>query len=107
MRPMFSLVSVLFVGLLGCRSQGPIANQSNLASNTGTNDPSQICPAYCAPGTLCRMPDGSCTAICNSCYCTREGGTVVGACPKADATPRAFQNTGVQVMAAGDVDRAR
>lgn len=107
MRPIFSVVSVLFVGLLGCRTQGPIAHHSDVADNTGAGDPGQICPAICGPGTLCRMPDGSCTEVCNSCYCMREGGTVVGACPKAEATPRAFQSSGVQVMAAGDGARAR
>jgi hypothetical protein len=45
--------------------------------------------------------------VCNPCYCTRDGGTVVEACPKADATPRAFQATGVQVLAAGDGARAQ
>ena len=107
MRSMFSVVSVLFVGLIGCRTPGPIANHSDLADNPDPGDPGKICPDICGEGTLCRLPGGSCTEVCNPCYCTREGGTVVEACPKADATPRAFQATGVQVMAAGDGALAR
>ena len=106
MRPMFSVVSVLFVGLLGCRTQGPIANHSVVADNP-PDDPGKVCPDICGTGTLCRFPDGSCTEVCNSCYCTREGGTVVEACPKAEATPRAFRATGVPVMAADDGARTR
>jgi hypothetical protein len=105
---MFSLVSVLFVGLIGCRSgEGKIANHSDLASSTSTDDPSQICPLVCIPGTLCELPDGSCMEACNPCLCTREGGTVVGACPKADSSTGAFQAAASQVVAAGDGDRAR
>lgn len=106
MRPMLSVVSVLFVGLLGCRTQGPIASHSAVADNP-PDDKAKFCPDICGLGTLCRFPDGSCMEVCNPCYCTRDGGTVVEACPKADATPRAFQATGVQVLAAGDGARAR
>jgi hypothetical protein len=45
--------------------------------------------------------------VCNPCYCTREGGTVVEACPKADEPLRAFQTTGVPVMAVSDGALAR
>jgi hypothetical protein len=45
--------------------------------------------------------------VCNPCYCTREGGTVVEACPKADEAPRAFQTTGVPVMAVSDGARTQ
>ncbi len=108
MRSMLSAVSILFVGLIGCRAgEGQIANRPDLASNTSTNDPLQICPDICAPGTLCEMPDGSCAAACNECYCEREGGTVVGACPKEDSSTGAFQAAVRQVVAASDVDRAR
>ncbi len=108
MRSMFSVLSVLFAGLIGCRAgEGQIANHSDLASTTGTNDPSQICPYVCVPGILCEMPDGSCAAACNECLCTREGGTVVGACPKASSPAGAFQAAASQVVAAGDVDHAR
>lgn len=103
MRPMFSVMSLLFVGLLGCRTQGPIASHSAVADNTSTADPSQICPYICAPGTLCKLPDGRCTEACNPCLCEREGGTVVGACPKADSPLGAFQAAASQVVAAGDV----
>jgi hypothetical protein len=104
---MFSVVSVVFVGLLGCRTPGPIANHSDLAQSPGPDDPAKVCPDICGVGTLCRLPDGSCTEVCNPCYCTREGGTVVEACPKADATPREFQTTAVPVMAVSDGVRAR
>ena len=106
MRPMFSVVSVLFVGLLGCRTQGPIANHSDLAQNPGPDDPAKICPDICGEGTPCRLPDGSCTEVCNSCYCTREGGTVVPACPKADSPIGAFQAAASQV-AASDGDHTQ
>lgn len=106
MRSMVSVVSVVFVGLLGCRTQGPIASHSAVADNS-PDDPAKFCPDICGTGTLCRFPDGSCTEVCNSCYCRRDGGTVVEACPKADATPRAFQATGVPVLAVDDGARAR
>jgi hypothetical protein len=108
MRSMFSVVSVLFVGLIGCKAgDSQMANRSALASNIGTDDPNQICPDICAPGTLCEMPDGRCMEACNACYCTREGGTVVEACPKEDVAPSQFQATGLELVAAGDADRAR
>ena len=107
MRPMFSVMSVLLVGLLGCRTQGPIANHSALADNTSTDDPSRVCPYVCVPGILCKMPDGSCTEACNECLCERAGGTVVGACPKAGSPMGAFQAAASQVMAAGDGARTR
>jgi hypothetical protein len=107
MRSMFSVVSVLFVGLIGCRTPGPIANHSDLADNPTPGSPGQICPDICGAGTLCQFPDGSCMEACNPCYCRRDGGTVVEACPRGEATPRAFQTTGVQVMAASDGARAR
>jgi hypothetical protein len=53
------------------------------------------------------MPDGSCAEVCNACYCEREGGTVVEACPRADIAPQEFQTTGVDRVAVGDADRAR
>jgi hypothetical protein len=107
MRSLFSLVSVLFVGLIGCRA-GEIqsANHSDLVSKADTDDPDQICPDICAPGTLCQMPDGRCMEACNACYCTREGGTVVEACPRADSAVRAFQAAS-QVVAVSDSDRTR
>ncbi|HEX8108837.1 MAG TPA: hypothetical protein VF516_13990 [Kofleriaceae bacterium] len=102
------MVSILFVGLIGCRAgEGQSANRSDLASNTSTDDPSQVCPYVCVPGILCQMPDGSCTAACNDCLCRRDGGRVVGACPKADSPTGAFQAAASQVVAASDVDRAR
>jgi hypothetical protein len=104
---MFSVVSVLFAGLIGCGTQRPIANHSELAQNPGPDDPGQICPDICAPGSLCEMPDGSCKEACNACYCTREGGTVVEACPKADVAPDEFQTTGLDRVAASDGARAR
>lgn len=107
MRPMLSIASVLFVGLLGCRTQGPIASHSAVADNPTAGDPGKICPDICGPGTPCQLPDGSCTEVCNPCYCTREGGIVVEACPKSEATPRALQATGVPDMAAGDGARPR
>ena len=108
MRSMFSVVSVLVMGLIGCRTGEPqMASRSALASNASTDDPNQICPDICGTGTLCQMPDGNCGEVCNACYCTREGGTVVEACPKADVAPGEFQTTGVDRVAVGDADRAR
>jgi hypothetical protein len=107
MRSIFSVVSVLFVGLIGCRTPGPIAGRSDLAQSPAPDDPAKICPDICAPGTLCEMPDGSCTEVCNACYCTREGGTPVEACPKADVAPRDFRANGLDQVAASDADRAR
>jgi hypothetical protein len=121
---MFSVVSVLFVALIGCRAGGDarpaaagahqlanntdlIANHTALADNAGQSDPGQICPDICGAGTLCEFPDGSCTEACNPCYCTREGGTVVDACPQDDSAQRAIRATASQTVAAGDGDRAR
>jgi hypothetical protein len=105
---MFSVVSVVFVGLIGCRTgEAQMVSRTALASNPSSGDPNQICPDICMPGLLCELPDGSCTEACNSCLCAREGGTVVEACPKADVVPREFQTTGVDRVAASDVDRAR
>lgn len=106
MRPMLSVVSMLFVGLLGCRTQGPIASHSAVADNP-PSDPAKFCPDICGLGTQCQFPDGSCMEVCNSCYCMRDGGTVVEACPKAEATPRAFQATGMPAVAVDDGARAR
>jgi hypothetical protein len=103
----FPIASVLLAGLIGCKAQSAIANHSDLADNPTPSDPAKFCPDICGVGTLCEFPDGSCMEVCNSCYCMRDGGTVVQACPKGEATPRAFQTTGVQVMAAGDGARAR
>jgi hypothetical protein len=108
MRSMLSVVSVVFVGLIGCRTgEAQMASRTVLASNASSDDPNQICPDICGTGTLCRMPDGSCGEVCNACYCEREGGTVVEACPKADIAPQEFQATGVDRVAVGDADRAR
>jgi hypothetical protein len=106
MRFMLSVVSVLFVGLIGCRTQGPIASHSALADNP-PDDPAKVCPDICGLDTPCQFPDGSCTIACNPCYCRREGGTVVGACPQGGAPARAFQTTGLPVVAADDGARAR
>lgn len=106
MRFMLSVVSVLFVGLIGCRTQGPIASHSALADNPPDN-PAKICPDICGLDTPCQFPDGDCTIACNPCYCMREGGTVVGSCPQGAAPPNPFQATGLPVVAASDGDRAR
>lgn len=107
MRSMFSVVSVLFVGLIGCRAgEDQIASRPALASNT-PGDQLQICPDICGAGTLCEMPDGSCEPVCNACYCTREGGTAVDRCPEDNSAVRAFQSAASQVVAIGDTDRAR
>src|SRR3954471_13461100 len=107
MRSMFSVVSVLFVGLIGCRTgEAQMTSRSALASNPGSDDSRQICPDICGAGTLCFMPDGSCEEVCNSCYCTRDGGTVVGACPKQDSlVPRELRATGRDLVAACDSTR--
>ena len=108
MRSVFSVVSIVFVGMIGCRTGEPqMTSRTALASNLGGDDPNQICPDICSPGLLCELPDGSCTAACNSCYCEREGGTVVEACPRSDVVPQEFQTTGVDRVAMGDADRAR
>ena len=107
MRSLLSVASVLLAGMIGCKAQSAIADHPDLADNPPPSDPTKICPDICGQGTPCQLPDGSCTEVCNPCYCTREGGTVVEACPRADTSPRAFQSTGVQVMAAGDGARAR
>jgi len=106
MRFMLSVVPVLFVGLIGCRTQGPIASPSAVADNP-PDDPAKICPDICGLDTPCQFPDGSCTIACNPCYCTREGGAVVGSCPQGDAPARAFQATGLPLVAASDGDCAR
>lgn len=106
MRFMLSVVSVLFVGLIGCRTQGPIASHSALADNPPDN-PAKICPDICGLDTPCQFPDGDCTIACNPCYCMREGGTVVGSCPQGAAPPSALQATGLPVVATSDGDRAR
>lgn len=119
MRSLFSIASVLFVGLIGCRAGGDSppaaagvdkivdnasknANHAELADSTGNGAPTQICPDICGLGTLCEMPDGSCMEVCNPCYCTRDGGTVVDKCPETDSAQRAF---GAQTVATGDRGR--
>ncbi|HEX3482780.1 MAG TPA: hypothetical protein VHT91_47550 [Kofleriaceae bacterium] len=107
MRFMLSAASVLFVGLIGCKTQGPIASQSTLADNPVPDDPAKVCPDICGLDTPCLFPDGSCEIACNPCYCRRDGGTVVGACPRANAIPREFQAAGVPAVAMSDGDRSR
>lgn len=84
MRTMFSVVSLLFVGVIGC---GTVEDpNSSLSESTSADElvgaeGQRICPFICGLGTLCEFPDGSCTEACNSCLCERAGGTVVTSCP--------------------------
>ncbi|HEX3766551.1 MAG TPA: hypothetical protein VHW23_47985 [Kofleriaceae bacterium] len=86
----------------------PVAASTAVAASTPTpkDDPSQICPDICGDGTLCVLPSGSCGEVCNACYCTRDGGTVVDACPKAGAAPGALQSL-AQAVAKPDGTRSQ
>jgi hypothetical protein len=113
MRSLFSLVPIVVMGLIGCSNANRIADPSPVAAGTAVagstavaasstpDQPSQICPDICGDGTLCQLPSGACGDVCNACYCTREGGTVVDACPKAGATQGVLQ-TLAQTVAARD-----
>jgi len=85
MRSIFGVVSLLFVGVIGCGTvEDPNSSPSVSTSAdelVGAEAPSTICPLYCVQGLLCEYPDGSCREACNSCLCTRAGGTVVKVCP--------------------------
>lgn len=83
MRVVLSVVSLLFVGVLGC---GAIENPPSETASAGEiaeiDSQSLVCPDICGPSTetLCRFPDGSCTEACNSCLCTAHGGKAVASC---------------------------
>ena len=85
MRTMFSVVSLLFVGVIGCGTvEDPNSSTSESTSTdelVGAEGQRMICPFICGLGTLCEFPDGSCTEACNPCLCARAGGTVVTSCP--------------------------
>jgi len=108
MRSLFSVVSIVFMGLIGCGHQAsPSADHGAVAGSIAQIAPAQTCPDICGDGTLCQLPDGACTEVCNPCYCTREGGTVVDACPQGGSAQNVLQMLGPEVLAAGDGDRAR
>jgi len=92
MRTICSIVSLLFVGVIGCGTvEDPNSSRSESTSTdelVGAEAPSTICPLYCVQGLLCEFPDGSCREACNSCLCNRAGGTVVKSCP-ANVSPEA------------------
>jgi len=85
MRTMFSVVSLLFVGVIGCGTvEDPNSSPSESTSAdelVGAEGQTTICPFICGLGTLCEFPDGRCTEACNPCLCRRAGGTVVTSCP--------------------------
>lgn len=86
MRAIFSVLSLLFVGIVGCgTTEHPSPGPSRVAETTGGGGQPVICPAICGLGTLCEFSDGSCTEVCNSCYCTADGGTVVNSCRHGEA----------------------
>jgi hypothetical protein len=88
MRAVFSVLSLLFVVIVGCATSAdppsPATSSDDLA---GVND-ATVCPTICGEGTLCSLPNGSCTEVCNACFCTVGGGKVVAGCPgPASALP--------------------
>jgi hypothetical protein len=86
MRAVFSVLSLLFMGIVGCgTTEHPSPEVSRVAEATGGDGQPVICPAICGLGTLCEFPDGSCTEVCNSCYCMADGGTVVNSCRNGEA----------------------
>jgi len=89
MRTIFGVVSLLFVGVIGCGTvEDPNSSPSVSTSAdelVGGEAPSTICPFFCVQGLWCEYPDGSCWEACNSCLCTRAGGTVVKSCPLNEA----------------------
>src|SRR3979409_846971 len=118
MRSRFSLVSIalsgVFAGMLGmlgsigCSNHAARgADRAAVVDNAGPGDPANVCPDICGEGTPCRMPDGSCVEACNPCYCQREGGTVVDACPQAGAQQGALQAFASPTVAAGGCGRGR
>ena len=100
MRAMFSVVSLLFVGLIGCgavEDSNSSPSESTSADETvGAEAQRTVCPLVCGVGTLCKFPDGRCTEACNSCLCRSAGGTVVTSCPasKSPETSSSQASTG-------------
>ncbi len=98
MRTIFWVVSLLFVGVIGCGTvEDPNSSPSESTSaNEIVEAESQaiICPNICGQlGTPCELPDGRCTEVCNSCLCARNGGTVVTSCPANEAPETSSSQT--------------
>ena len=105
MRAVFSALSLLFVGMIGCTAvEDPPASpaQSTTTSEVTAADEQRICPFICGLGTLCQYPDGSCSEACNPCLCMRAGGTVVTSCPYGAAAPASPAPAALAAPAAGD-----
>ena len=89
MRAVFSVMSLLFVGIIGC---GAVEDSNSSPSEStsadeivGADASKTVCPFICGLGTLCKFPDGRCTEACNPCLCTSAGGTVVTSCPAGNS----------------------
>jgi hypothetical protein len=95
MRTIFCVISLLFVGVIGCGTvEDPNSSPSESTSTNelvGAEGQTTICPYICGLGTQCEFADGSCTEACNPCLCKRAGGTVVTSCPAnpANESPEA------------------
>jgi hypothetical protein len=76
----WSLMFAMFAGCITLDGSPSQASQSDEVSAVGLS-----CPTICGEGTLCHLPSGSCTEVCNPCFCTVRGGTVVTSCPAAAA----------------------
>jgi hypothetical protein len=109
MRTILGVVSLLFVGVIGCGTvEDPNSSPSESTSANklvGAEAPSTICPFICGLGTLCEYPNGTCTEACNPCLCKRAGGTVVTSCPanESNESPEASSS---QASTAGGGDLA-
>lgn len=85
MRVVFSILSLLFVGMAGCGAAGDSSSEAASVGSVASADSQQICPYICGLGTQCQYPDGSCAEACNPCLCRRAGGTVVTSCPASES----------------------
>jgi hypothetical protein len=85
MRSVFSILSFVFVIIAACSIESPPSEATQPDDLAGAPLQARSCPTICGEGTLCRLPDGTCTEVCNACVCSVQGGAVVSTCSSAAA----------------------
>jgi hypothetical protein len=64
MRVVFSMLSLLFVGIVGCGTAGDSPSEAaSIGSIASADGQRTVCPDICGLGTQCQFPDGSCTRV--------------------------------------------